>query len=66
MMKDPEIIAALGGHHKVAEKLGVSREAALHWTKRHIPWKWRPAIKALAKQKRVPIPADFLETPRAA
>lgn len=65
-MTDPEVIEALGGHATVATALKVSRETALHWTKRVIPWKHRLAIQGLARRKRVKLPVDFLGEQRAA
>lgn len=60
-MKDGEIIKALGGYKAVARAIGVTEENALHFERRVIPWKHRPAIKALAKRKRLKLPPEFLE-----
>ena len=65
-MKDAQVIEALGGHHTVARALGMSPENALHFIKRGIPWRHRPAVKALARRKRVKLPPDFLEVQRGA
>lgn len=59
-MNDGQIIRALGGYRVVADKLGITPENALHFERRKIPWKYRPAIKKLAQAKRVKLPADFL------
>ncbi len=65
-MKDPEVIRALGGHKAVAHAIGVSIENALHFMRRGIPYRHRTKIKALAKSKRLKLPADFLENQRKA
>ena len=65
---DAHVIAMIGGHIVVAEYCGVSRENARHWAagRTPIPWKHRKAVHALAKEKRVRLPADFLHERRAA
>lgn len=63
-MNDGEVIEALGGYRTVATHLGITLENALHFQRRKIPWKYRPAIKAFARRKRVKLPADFLEKQR--
>lgn len=59
-MKDAEIITALGGTAKVAEALGVALNTTSNWKGRGIPWQMRPKVKALARRKRLALPADFL------
>lgn len=63
-MKDSEIIKAVGGYKIVAPALGISAENAAHLEKRQTPWKYRPAIKALARRKKVELPSDYLEVRR--
>ncbi len=63
-MKDTEIVKALGGYETIAEALGLTKENAAHLEKRPTPWKHRPAIKALARKKRVSVPSDYLEVRR--
>ncbi len=63
-MKDSQVIEALGGWQVVAKKLDISDQQAVHFWRRAIPYKYRPAIKRLAKAKRIKLPADFLETRR--
>jgi len=65
-MKDSQIIADLGGHRVIAKKLGITEQHALHFLRRAIPWRYRPAIKRLALAKRIKLPGDFLETQRPA
>ncbi len=64
-MNDSEVIKALGGYQAVAAALGISKENALHFERRAIPWKFRLKVKSLAQRKRVKLPPDFLETQRA-
>ena len=63
-MKDHEVVEALGGYRAVACALDLKPEIVLHFTKRAIPWRYRHRVKALAKRKRVALPADFLENQR--
>lgn len=67
-MRHSAFIEALGGGTKVAQLLAdapgggdVDREAIYKWSKLdHIPWKWRPALVAVARAQGTPIPTDFL------
>lgn len=55
------LIQKLDGPKAVAERLGEVSEAAVYkWGKRGIPWKWRRAVAAIAREKRIRLPADFL------
>ncbi len=63
-MKDIEVIEALGGAKVVGPALSLEPENAAHLEKRPTPWKHRPAIKALARRKRVSLPSDYLEVRR--
>jgi len=57
-----ELIDALGGVKVVSEQLQASPGAVANWrlTGRQIPWHWRPTIAAIATEKGVAIPSDFL------
>ncbi len=65
-MTDQEVIKALGGPNCLHIALGIKIDAARKIATRGIPWKHRPAVKALAKRKRVQLPPDFLENQRKA
>jgi len=65
-MRDSKVIEALGGWQIVAQKLDISPQHAVHFWRRVIPWKYRPAIKRLAQAKRIKLPRDFLDVQRAA
>jgi len=54
------LIDALGGSAAVAKALGVSLSAVSNWRSRPIPWRWRPALAALARREGVELPDDFL------
>lgn len=54
------IIGGLGGTSTVAKSLGLKLPAVSNWLHRGIPWRWRYQIAAMAKAKRVKLPADFL------
>lgn len=57
-----ELILALGGTKAVAEQIRQPRSAVSNWQKRGVPWRWRPAIAAMARRKRIKLPAEFLAT----
>jgi len=67
-MNHREFIQSLGGGTKVAELLltapgggEIDREAVYKWIKlNRVPWKWRPALVAVARGQGVSIPADFI------
>lgn len=67
-MKHSDLIKDLGGATKLAELLLVApgggqidREAVYKWVKLdRVPWKWRPAVMAVARNHGVPLPDDFL------
>ncbi len=65
-MTDQEVVAALGGPPVIAPALSISLDAARKFSKRGIPWRYRPAVQKLAKAKRIKLPPDFLEHQRAA
>lgn len=56
-----ELIDSLGGTGAVSDHLGVASNAVSNWTKRGVPWRFRPAVAQLAKQKRQPLPDGFLD-----
>jgi hypothetical protein len=45
------------------EKL--DREAVYKWPKAGIPWKWRPFVAAMAAEKNINLPEDFLPDVKA-
>jgi hypothetical protein len=59
-MTQSEIIDALGGTGAVADATGCKQSAVSMWRHNGIPWKRRPTLARLAKEKRVALPADFL------
>ena len=65
-MTDYQIVEALGGAIKVAQALGINTEIVRKFKARGIAWKYRPAVLALARRRKVRVPSDFLETQRAA
>lgn len=62
------IIKALGGPTAVARSLGddISTAVVWNWTRRGIPWRWRPAVADLAKGRDIATPPDFLTAATAA
>lgn len=55
------LIEQLGGVEAVATALGQRRNVVWNWCDRDaVPWRWRPAIAAMAKKKRVSVPDTFL------
>lgn len=61
-----DLIHELGGVTLIAKTLGVRTNVVSNWLIRGIPWKYRPAVAAIAKKKGIKIPADFLESRRVA
>lgn len=67
-MTHSELIDQLGGGTAVAKALKdvpgggeVDREAVYKWAKlNHIPWKWRPALMAVARAQGKALPEDFI------
>jgi hypothetical protein len=59
-MSDAKIIEALGDTGVVAKALQLSDSRVSNWKSRGIAWRYRPAIAALAKRKRVALPDGFL------
>lgn len=62
------LIHDLGGPSTVAAELGgdVTPKAVSNWGKRGVPWRYRPAVKALADKLGVAVPSGFLGTREAA
>ena len=56
-----DLIEALGGPAKVAAELGYKRPRVANWQSRGVPWRERPKLARLARQKSVDVPAEFLE-----
>lgn len=63
-LTDAELIAQLGGISATAKELGLDPGNVKKWPKRGIPWKDRVKVQALAIEKGVELPGDFLETQR--
>lgn len=65
-MTHGEFIKALGGGTVVADWLTantdstVDREAVYKWGEQQVPWKWRGYLLAMAKEKGLSAPDDFL------
>ena len=67
-MTHSDLIEKLGGGTKLAEQLlvapgggEIARSAIYQWAKLdHIPWKWRPAVMAVARSHGVPLPGGFI------
>lgn len=61
-MTHAEIIDALGGTGALASALGRKDTAVSNWKTNGIPWRWRPAIARMAKDRKMNLPPDFLVT----
>ena len=61
-----DLIRSLGGLTVVASALGVKPNAVSNWPKRGVPWRYRPAIAELAREKGVELPRGFLDVREAA
>lgn len=67
-MRHSALIEALGGGTQVAKLLEdvpgggkIDREAVYKWAERDfIPWKWRPAVMAVARAHGKAIPEGFI------
>ena len=59
-MTDAQIIEALGNTFAVAEALNRKPTAVTNWKARGIPWRWRPEIARMARDRNILLPADFL------
>lgn len=67
-MKDhAQLIDDLGGGTAVAVAIwgeiganGKRRETVYKWKQNGIPWRWRPAIEKLARERGLQLPPDFL------
>jgi len=62
-MAHSDIIDKLGGTGALAATLGIKDSAVSMWRSedRGIPWRWRPRIAQLAKQRKVELPPTFLD-----
>jgi len=65
-MDKPNLIDSLGGSGVVAGELSLKTNRVSMWRDRGVPWRWRPRIAELAREKGVQIPADFLAPEMAA
>ena len=60
MMTSEQIIDGLGGTGAVADRLRLSQNTVSNWKRRGIPWRYRPAIAAMASAASIDLPAGFL------
>lgn len=58
-MSHAALIDQLGGPAAVGRELGLSQPTVSCWKTRDISWEQRPKVAALAKRKKVKLPADF-------
>lgn len=64
MGEHSQLINALGGTVGTAKRLGHGVTPNMTWNWRtadRIPWRWRPALAAIAKRGKIPLPKGFLE-----
>ena len=59
-MHEPDLITQLGGPKYVGERVGAEETAVCNWRTRGVAWKHRVAVAALAKEKGVKLPENFL------
>ena len=59
-MSKPDFITQLGGAKYVGDRVGAEETAVCNWRTRSVPWRHRVAVAALAKEKGVELPNDFL------
>lgn len=55
-----DLFKALGGTGYIAQRLGYQQNRVANWAKRGVPLSDRPALAALAAERRVELPPDFL------
>lgn len=55
------IIDRLGGSKAVAEALHQKQNTISMWRIRGVPWRFRPALAALARRQGVSLPRNFLD-----
>ncbi len=60
-MKYEPLIDRLGGSKAVAEALKQKQSTISMWRVRGVPWRFRPAVVALAKRRGVSVPRNFLD-----
>lgn len=64
-MQHADLIEELGGTGQVVSDLEAvtgrtfSPSAVSNWKCRGVPWRWRSAVKTIAKRKGVTLPEDF-------
>jgi len=59
-----DFIDQLGGSRAMAKALGIKNaDAVSNWRSRGVPWAWRPTVAALARAKKISLPAGFLAPP---
>jgi hypothetical protein len=60
-MEHKKLIDELGGSTAVSRDLGAETpQVVSNWRRRGVPWRWRVKVAALAKKKRVKVPAGFM------
>lgn len=61
-----DLVSGLGTAFDVAEWMTrqssheVKPDTVYKWRQKGVPWRWRPLVAKLAKQRRMDIPKDFL------
>jgi hypothetical protein len=64
-MNTSRLIDSLGGTGALATVLNENPSTISMWKQRGIPWKWRPTIAQMARERDLDVPDDFL-SPSAA
>lgn len=59
-----DIVDAIGTA-ELARRLQLRLNTVSNWRSRGVPYRWRPAVAKIARQKRIKIPSDFLLAPAA-
>ena len=59
-MTEPDFITQLGGAKYVGDRVGAKETTVCMWRHNGVAWRRRTAVAALAKEKGVKLPDDFL------
>jgi hypothetical protein len=63
MSEHNNLIDSLGGNKLLCRELGQKQSTISNWRRRGVPWRWRPTVARLAKEKRIQLPNDFFNLP---